>query len=278
MITDAFSSFMDKGVGQSLVKIVGIVVSLAAVYKFFIEFVESNEEAVRARNNRPDYLHVPVGKVRLSAYLLAAGGVIAVIVMTLFFNVNGWLELGILAGALVVIVVTTKTWPRTDQMALVGRGVKFKVPGWVSYKKGNMAVQPEAVGRNALRDASDDLVDIEINYEWSRVKGNPVLLWRSVVEITDLQGVLNNRIKASVQNHVMSTKGVATLSIEGKLGLEKSIREECAAKFYELGVELHSLRIGHLGIDPLARVAIAIERSSVSATLAGVLSASLKKN
>lgn len=245
-----------RGVGTMLT----ILIALGAVYKFFIEFVEPNEEAIRTRNNKPDYRRMPIRPARRIAYILEAMMLILVFIVTRTIDVNGFAMLGVVAVVLVGVVITTATWPKSDEYALVGPGIKIKVPGWYNYKRGVVALDKRTTTQTGLTDQTHQLIDVEAAYTWHRARKDGPGLWRSLVGVDDLLLAIDTVISVSVQLQVATIDHADRLSRASMEELGEQILADCKATCYaELGVALVSVKIAKVGATPQGAIAEAIK-------------------
>lgn len=273
MGADAISSFITSGAAKGIGAVITVLVSLTAIYKFFVEFVEANEQAVRAHNNKPVYRHRAIGPIRRIVYLLTVLWLAVCTVAAVTQPIDTYKLLGAYGLGVVALVITTKTWPRTDEIHLVDPGFKLKVPGWISYKRGVIALDSRTITLTGVTDGSQQLVDIEVAYRWSRTKDDGAALWQSVIGVDNLETTIDAALSVATQQMVAQTNRVAGLNARKMETLGNRILRGSRDFFaQEFGVTLHAVGIAKVGTPPLVKVAEAISYQGVNpAAISAVL-------
>lgn len=232
LASEFLSSFMESGVGKGIAASAGAIASVATIYKFFIEFVEANEQAVRSRNNKPDYLHQPMTSWRKLAVFGPLVLIVAVSVIGMTTTlINGWIIFGLITASVVEPIVAIETWPRTDQVAWVGPGLKLKVPGYISYKRGDVAVLTRHVVLSGIKDGSHELVNVDVVYRTWRIRDNPERLWHSLARVVGLEEGRDEVVLVAAQEQVNKVSDARALTPEGVEALVQGIQRACEGTF-----------------------------------------------
>ncbi len=284
--TGSLSSLLTGWFGQLVAAIVGI----AAVYKFFIEFVEADEMAVRARNNKIDYYHEKMSWPRRILTIVGIGGLVATIVLIIRFGTDSWfIWTGVALSSILLLWRTISTWPRTDIPALVGPGFKLKVPGWISYKRAKAATNTRTVHIEDRIDASGNLVNVDVTYVWARgtlemtrlwqarakvvklihKEGDAITLaatclWRSMFGVDNLEESLDGIVRESALKTIGETEHMTHLGAEGLSAFCASVIVDASSAFqHDFGSTLHVTRLGRTGppaqVTAMSQIAKAIE-------------------
>lgn len=236
-----------RGIGG----VIGLIVSFVAIYKFFIEFVEPNEQAIRTRNNRPDYKHVPMSKTRRVAVFGGVAGVVILLVLAAVMSGDVWYYL---VGALVCLVLFTVgivTWRRTDVMALTGPGIKGKVPGWFSWRRCVVAIETRGPELVNATDATGHIINIHLAYRWSRTRDDAPALWKSLNDIVNLETTMDYEITVAAQNALKHVERAAVLDEEGLKTFAEQVFDRCEEAFRDkFGTTLYSVAVATIGIPP----------------------------
>lgn len=249
---ELFSQVTNSGVGSQLIGLVTVIGGLAAIYHFFVEFVESNEQAVRAWNNKPDFYRQKMTKRRKVVIFSSLGIVIASVVLMIATSWNKWLLVPEIPVALVVVATALLRWPRKKgEMALINPGFKLKIPGLISYKRGSIAIDTRVVIVDETIDASGNLISLGMRYRWSRTRNSARSQWRSNIRVSNLEASEDEEIKVVAMRHVAGTKEISTLTPEELDELCAKVLEICQKTFrYKFGTKIYELNPIKLGAPP----------------------------
>lgn len=253
------AGFFNSVLNSGFSKFIAAVAGLAAVYKFFIEFVEPDEMAVRARNNQPDYYHVPITIPRYLLITVSIGGVIAALLRLYTYGFDVWmLWVPQLVAFGVMLWLAVMTWPRSEVLALVGPGWKFKIPGWISYKRAQVATFTRTVVVTNRRDADGKLVTVVCTYLYSRGTSELVelweqhiailklipthraqineaakLLWRSLFKVANLEDSLDSLVLGAMFQEIHTTHRMDGLTRDESSAFTAAILNDCGPKALE---------------------------------------------
>lgn len=157
------TEFFSKFSAGTIIQIITAVASIAAIYKFFIEFVQPNQLAVRARNNKIDHYFKPIEWWRLMLLIVYLGATSASVAL-LIRGEGTYFPWVTVSASAVMLWYALRTWPQTDIPALIGPGIKIKVPGYISYKAAIVAEDTRTVSTPNRLDQTGLLVDVQIAY------------------------------------------------------------------------------------------------------------------
>lgn len=198
--------------------------------------------AVRARNNQPDYYCQKMTALRKVVIFGSLADGAALIVLRIVWDImEFWLVAGCVVAALVAVIAALVTWPRIDQLALIGPGIHLKIPGYWSYKKGKVLLRTRTVVLMGIKDASGALVNVDVQYTTHRVSDDAALLWLSVNGIANLEDSLNEIIKRVAGEVVRSTSAILTLAEPQVVEMVDSVQDRCEGAF--LGSYGSTLRV-----------------------------------
>lgn len=240
---ELFSQVSNSGVGSQLIGLVTVIGGLAAIYHFFVEFVESNEQAVRAWNNKPDFYRQKMTRRRKGVIFSSLGIVVASVVLMIATPWDRWLLLPEIPAALVVVATALLRWPRKKgEMALINPGFKLKVPGLISYKRGSIAIDTRTATMAETTDASGNLITLEMRYRWSRTRNSARSQWRSNIRVSNLETSQDEEIKAVALKHVSDTKELLSLTSDQLEELCEKVLKICQKTFrYKFGTKIYEL-------------------------------------
>lgn len=246
-----FQSLSENPAVRGIGGVIGLIVSFVAIYKFFVEFVEPNEQAIRTRNNRPDYKHVPMSTTRR---IMVFGGIITALVLVVLSTIMSsgvWYYLGGAVFGIVAFATGIITWKRTTAMAMTGPGIKGKVPGWFSWRRGVVAIETRGPELVNATDATGHIINIHLAYRWSRTSDDAPALWKSLNDIVNLETTMDYEVTVAAQNALKHVERAAMLDEDGLHAFAEQVYQRCKQDFYnKFGTTLYSVAVATIGIPP----------------------------
>lgn len=268
------TGFLSSLVGSGIAQLIAAIAGFAAIYMYFITFVQSDEMAVRSRNNEPDTFHEKMSWKRRAVIWLGIGGLITTIVLIVKLGTDQWhIWTGLVLISIVSLWRAIVTWPRTSVLALQRPGFKIKVPGWVNYKSAKIAKNTRTINVTERTDADGELVNVDVTYVWARgtrelrdmwqsrqpmrvyrasepdeVNRGAEHFWTSLFGVDNLEDSLDGIVRAVALMVIGETPSMKHLDAEGIRTFCAALLDDvCTDALDKFGATVYEVRIGRVG-------------------------------
>lgn len=251
MLATFFSSLSSSGAVQGITGIITLLAS-AAFYKYIIDFIEPWEEAIRTRNNKPDMRHLPMTTMRKLSFRGVLVSIVLLIGYGLFAeDMGGWVFLVALIILVSAFTTILTTWPRGDEYVHRGPGIVWRVPGWYSWTHISLKREIRLPIMENTSDATGLPGYVQLAYQWSRTRGDPVLQWLSYNEIENLEVTMDARVMSTAQSELMAVQNAAMMNPTELLAFANRVFAQCEHVFLaEYGTTLYYVSITVIGVTP----------------------------